>query len=92
MLTWEEARASIYPLPSATVAVDLDWLVLNEPCVACGEDAQTAYRGRAIHAICAIELAFYVELVKRGERPPVMLPTLALDAGSADALELSVGR
>lgn len=90
MLTWEEARASIYPLPAATVAVDLDWL--EGTCVACGEPAMTGYRGRPIHAICAIELAFYVELVKRGERPPVMLPTLALDAGSADSLELPVGR
>lgn len=89
MRNWEEARRSIYPLPGGvtTQRVPLEFIA-PAPCVACGDTAETGYAGRPFHMICAIELAFYIELVKRGERP--MLPGLQLTG--PDALELPVGR
>lgn len=94
--TWDEARRGLYPLKQwggfTTDAVPLEWLRSDAPCVACGDPATTAYGERPFHAICAIELAIYVMLVKRGERAPLTLPSgLSIDAGSADALELPVG-
>lgn len=96
-MDWEEARRSLYPLEQwggfTTERVPLDWLRQDASCMACGDPAATAYRGRAFHAICAIELAVYVMLVKRGERTPIALPSgLSLDAGAGETLELPVGR
>lgn len=82
---WERARRSLYPLPHGitTQPVDLDYLRIPAPCVACGDISELAYRGTPFHAICAIELAFYVELVKRGDRAAIPLPPLALPAISS---------
>lgn len=73
MKTWAEARKLIHPLPAGirTEAVELDFLAVSAPCVACGDLAETGYRGHPFHILCTVELAIYLELVKRGAAPPL---------------------
>jgi hypothetical protein len=65
---WEAARARLREvgIRGTTEPVDLDWCD-PAPCVACGDPAETAYRGRPFHILCTVELGFYLLAVKRGD-------------------------